>query len=531
MKCIFCILMLAARAVAVQASDEPFRVSAKLGRSDGDTASVVVQLSMDEGHYVYAESLEVSATDGVTLFPKSIPAPKQKHDAFLEKTVEIFEGEVVFSYTVEGGDARPFELRVSYQGCSQTLCFPPATKNFALGTKDAAALPVASQQVAAALPPSELADRMASFTLVGKAAGYLKADAFVAFLDDAEQGGSAEEDWLAAMVGRKGPWVWMAVLLIVVFGAGLNLTPCVLPMIPVNVAIIGAGAAAGSRGRGAALGGIYGAAIAIVYGILGLLVVLTGSRFGTLNASPVFNVAIAVVFVVLALAMFDVITIDLSRFQGRAGTGSSGKGSFVLAFFMGGVAALLAGACVAPVLISVLLLSADLYTRGAGGALMLPFLLGLGMGLPWPFLGAGLSFLPKPGRWMQRVKIVFGILILGFALYYGRLAYRLYAADGTPAQELVAEEASGEWLTSLSQAMTVAKTEKRPVFIDFWASWCKNCLVMDKTTFKNPEVVNRLASYVKVKHQAEDLKDPETKAVLDMFGVIGLPTYIVLAPE
>jgi thiol:disulfide interchange protein len=301
-------------------------------------------------------------------------------------------------------------------------------------------------------------------------------------------------------------------------------------MIPVNIAIIGAGAAAGSRRRGAALGGMYGAAIAIVYGILGLAVVLTGSRFGALNSSPLFNLIIAVIFVLLALAMFDVITIDFSRFQGRAGTESSGKGSFVLAFFMGGVAALLAGACVAPVLISVLLLSTDLYARGAGAALLLPFLLGLGMGLPWPFMGAGLSFLPKPGRWMQRVKTVFGILILGFALYYGHLAYRLYT-ERAPADMTPAESAEGEWLTSLSHAMAKAHEENKPVFIDFWASWCKNCLAMDKTTFKDPEVVNRLASYVKVKYQAEDLKDPATSDVLDLFGVIGLPTYIVLAPK
>ena len=126
--------------------------------------------------------------------------------------------------------------------------------------------------------------------------------------------------------------------------------------------------------------------------------------------------------------------------------------------------------------------------------------------------------------------IVFGIVILGFALYYGHLAYRLYA-ERRPAAIPAVEVKNGEWLTSLSLAMTQARMENRPLLVDFWASWCKNCIAMDKTTFKDPEVVNKLASYVKVKYRAEDLKDPATREVLDIFGVIGLPTYVVLTPK
>src|SRR3970282_2060138 len=95
-------------------------------------------------------------------------------------------------------------------------------------------------------------------------------------------------------------------------GLALNLTPCVLPMIPINLAIIGAGAQAGSRRRGALLGATYGAAMAFVYGLLGLIVILTASTFGTINASPWFNAGIAALFVVLALGMFDVFAIDFS---------------------------------------------------------------------------------------------------------------------------------------------------------------------------------------------------------------------------
>ena len=90
--------------------------------------------------------------------------------------------------------------------------------------------------------------------------------------------------------------------------------------------------------------------MAFVYGVLGVIVVLTASTFGTINASPWFNLGIAVLFVALSLAMFDVFEIDFSRFSGNIGSGA-GRGTFLLAFTMGTVAALLAGACVAPVVI------------------------------------------------------------------------------------------------------------------------------------------------------------------------------------
>ena len=111
----------------------------------------------------------------------------------------------------------------------------------------------------------------------------------------------------------RGP---LAILLLILIGGlALNLTPCVLPMVPINLAIIGAGAQAGSRRRGFLLGSTYGAAMALVYGVLGLIVILTAGTFGTINASPWFNAGIAVLFVVLGLAMFDVFDIDFSRFS------------------------------------------------------------------------------------------------------------------------------------------------------------------------------------------------------------------------
>ena len=275
--------------------------------------------------------------------------------------------------------------------------------------------------------------------------------------------------------------------------------------------------------------------MATAYGALGLFVVLTGSKFGALNSSPWFNLVIAVVFGVLALGMFDKLAIDFSRFRGSVGggRGTAGRGPYFLALTMGAVAALLAGACVAPVVISVLLLAANLYSQGHWLGLILPFCLGLGMAIPWPAAGAGLSFLPKPGVWMTRVKHGFGIFIALFALYYGHLSYSLFQPFSVAARQRepgIQSANAGSETEELNAAFRQARADGKPVVIDFWASWCKNCSAMEQTTFRNENVRSRLGTFHAVKYQAERPNQAPAKEVLDHFGAIGLPTYVVLAP-
>jgi cytochrome c biogenesis protein CcdA len=365
------------------------------------------------------------------------------------------------------------------------------------------------------------------FTVLATAGGFMGADDFIEFIDAAEQGKPQRN-----RLRESGPV--MILLLVILGGLALNLTPCVLPLIPINLAIIGAGAQSGSRARGFALGGTYGLAMACVYGVTGLIVTLTAAAFGAINSTVWFNVGIAALFVVLGLAMFDIIHIDFSKFQGKLDLAGSGKrGSFALAFGMGAVAALLAGACVAPVVIQVIVYAGDQYAKGTTSALALPFLLGVGMALPWPFAGAGLSLLPKPGKWMVWVKRGMGVFILAFAGYYAYLAWGIFdntRVDPAAVRQAVSEQLEGGWTASICGGLTTARAEDRLVLVDMWATWCKNCLAMDKTTLKDETVVARLEDYVKIKYQSEDITVPPPSTMLEWFNIPGLPAYAILRP-
>jgi thiol:disulfide interchange protein len=236
-------------------------------------------------------------------------------------------------------------------------------------------------------------------------------------------------------------------------------------------------------------------------------------------------------FVALALAMFDIINIDFSRLSSKVHFKQESRGTVMLAFGMGAVAALLAGACVAPVVIQVVVFASERYAAGVPMALLLPFVLGLGMALPWPLAGAGIAALPKPGAWMVRVKQAMGLFILAMAGYYGYLSYQGFANrwvdPSTVAASVEAKLKSG-WHASLAAGLAEAKRDGKPVLVDFWATWCKNCLVMDETTLVDPDVLKAIDGYVKIKHQSEDPDASPNRDLMRRIGAVGLPAYAIL---
>jgi thioredoxin:protein disulfide reductase len=537
----------------------------------GSTLRAALQVALPERFHVQsnkprdpnliATELTFDAPDGVTVEEVVFPQAVDLTQVGLDQPLAVFEQ--TFTIGVRLNVAKSAAVgtievpgRLRYQACDETTCYQPKTApaswtfrvappgstgqaqhadvfdriRFGTGEAPAAA---AADPGAPALPrppdPREVeaSSSLDDFSVRASTGGYLGTADFLTFIRNAESGVKDP-----GLFEGRGP---LAILLLVLAGGlALNLTPCVLPMIPINLAIIGAGSRAGSRARGFLLGGAYGAAMAFVYGVLGLVVILTAGTFGTINASPWFNLGIALLFVVLGLAMFDLITIDFSRFSSRLHVGGSGRGSVMVAFGMGAVAALLAGACVAPVVIQVVLFSSDLYARGTTIALALPFFLGIGMAIPWPLAGAGIASLPKPGAWMVRVKQALGVVILATAAYYGQQAYGIFAnrwVDPTAVASSVQEKLKEGWYASLGAGLDAAARERKPVLVDLWATWCKNCLVMDNTTLKDPGVTAALDGYVKIKFQAEDPDSEPAKSIMRRFNAVGLPAYVILSAE
>lgn len=341
------------------------------------------------------------------------------------------------------------------------------------------------------------------------AQGYMDAKEFLGFLRNDPGAGES------SLAGKA----WWLVLLLTFFGGlCMNLTPCVLPMVPINLMIVG---------RSASRGALYGLGIAIAYGTLGLLAALGGMAFGDIQGNPYFNAAVSVLFFVLALALMGVFFIDFSKNRNSLASMRSSMLPGLFAFFMGVVSAVLAGACVAPILIAVLLLTADLFAKGMVAALALPFVLGAGMAMPWPFAGAGLKILPKPGAWMTKVNKLFGLLVLCFSAYYGYLSYLGFAGTSSGCCAGEATEGSAEAKSFDSVESFSLEGLKKPVLVDCWATWCKNCSAMEKTTLADGEVRAFLKDngWTLVKLKAEDIG--ALKALPGCSGIKGLPAFLV----
>lgn len=523
--CWLAIAVLTAVMMTMMAQDAEtalFTPSVQWERRNDREALLTVTFAMADNSYIYENQLKVTAPPGVKVISAGGDEPVVQEG----EESRVFLGDFTRKYRLQGALTTPLTVAVSFQGCSDGVCMLPETVKFALGEAAEGQAVVAADAQAEAPPAGSDADAWLAlaqrFQERGRATGYMDEDAFLAWAEQAEEGIEAEADILRRVFTRYG--LLLAALLVIPLGLLLNLTPCVLPMIPINLAIIGAGVKAGSKGHGFRRGGVYGLGMALTYGGLGLLVVLTGSRFGSLNSSPWFNLAVAVIFVILALAMFDVLVIDFSRWRRSSVSDSKGGAlGLVGVFALGAVAAVLGGACVAPVLIWVLLLAADLWARGNAVGLVLPFLLGVGMALPWPLLGAGMAKLPRPGAWMEHIKRAMGVLILLVAAYYAWLGVSLFRQ---PAAD--AGQTPDGWHTDLVAAMQIAEQTGQPLFLDFWGVTCKSCTAMKATTFKAPAVIEKMQPWVKVAVQADAANSDIIAAVLRHYDVVGLPTYLLL---
>lgn len=472
---------------------------------------ISVLAEIPAGEYLYRNATEVRAVSGgKEVIPSEVPAAEPYEDSFSGKT-EIYSGPAVCRWTFRNV-LYSVQIQIHWQGCSKgsagkpPVCFLPGSKAvYFKEFKQISKPELFPERVQTAEENAELP----AFEILRSETGYLSVPEFLQFLKGERQ------EFFPSFSGKS-----FLVILLLVFlgGTALNLTPCVLPMIPVNLAMIGA--KTGSRAGCALRGLVYGCGIALSYGVLGIAAVMTGSSFGIIDSAWWFNAFAAVLFLLLGLSLFDVFVLDLSRFSSRFGN-FSGAG-YAGIFLMGAVSALLAGACVAPVVAATLLQAGKMYNAGEHAGLFLPFVLGAGMALPWPLAAGGFAVMPTPGAWMKYVKYIFGVMIIGLGAYYGWTAFET-AFSGARSPESIAENRK-----ILTESLQESARTGQPVFIDFRAEWCKNCKAMEQNVFPDSAVSAELEKFIFVEFDATDLSSPAVSSVLKKLGVSGLPAYLIV---
>lgn len=554
--------------------EKAFRFSAR----PLDAGNIEVSFAIAPGYYIYREQFKFAAT-GATLGTALLPAGKVKFDETFQKNVETYRDSVRIVIPVSGrtGDVR---LVTTSQGCADAgLCYPPM--------QSTATLSLAGLTGPAPTTPG------AAGTGAGPVAGIATG------IEAVLHGGA----------------FWPVVGAFFVAGLLLSLTPCVLPMLPIISSIIvgqggyaatparapcGAARAGGtapgttpresagvSRRRGLALAASYSFGMAVVYTGFGVAAGLAGEGLAAALQNPWVLGAFALGLVALALSMFGVYDLQLplamrSRFSDVARKLPAGRVAGVCA--MGGVSALIVSPCVAAPLAGALLYLSQTRDVVLGGTAL--FSLATGMSVPLLLVGASAgALLPRAGSWMVEVKVAFGVLLLGVALWTvqsvlpasvavalwgllalgaaamivrraravpGRHAWRhalaallgfvgvlqiVGAASGgtDPLQPLArfaspnsVDNASGAprftFVRSVAELDSSLRNTDRPVMLDFYADWCVSCKEMERFTFTNAEVKRRLAGALLLKADvtANNADDRELLRRFRLFGPPGM---------
>ncbi|MFY9479695.1 MAG: protein-disulfide reductase DsbD [Aquabacterium sp.] len=539
----------AARAQDFMPVDQAFQVQARVTQP----GQVAIDFKVAQGTYLYRERLE-ARIDGPPPEPLALTTPEgeRKHDPTFDKVMEVYHHDVAATLALpalpppaQGADAAPPQtLAVVYQGCADAgLCYPPQTRHWQL-IRDAQGQVTAVTYVPPQAPPARRGSGL--FGSSGDAGlGASTAPGTSAGGSPMAWGGGANAEPLGQALS-SGRWL-MVLPAFLLAGVLLSLTPCVLPMVPILSSIIvgqhggasggsgGAGAAGqggGDRPRGFALALSYSQGMALVYTLLGVAAGLLGQGLAAYLQHPYVVLTFAALMVVLALSMFGLYELRLpasvQSWLGRRTHGLPG-GRFVSVFVMGAVSALIVSPCVSAPLAGALLYISQTRDLWLGGAAL--YAMAWGMSVPLLVVGvAGGRLLPRAGRWMNAVKVLFGVLMLAMAAWVARPAWPALVAAVT-GQPVVSSHQSVlpfqrvSSVAQLEQAVADAARQGRPVMLDFYADWCVACIEMERFTFTDPAVRGKLGAAVLLQADVT-ANTPDDRALLERFGLFGPPGIV-----
>ena len=554
------------------APEKAFALSAQA--LDAETVEVVFKIA--KGYYLYGDKFRFeSEPAGIGFGTPDKPVGKTHKDDFFGE-VETHRGELRILLPVQAGaDLSRFDLIATSQGCwDGGICYPPTTQ--------IAAIDLSAPPLKAA---SGFLDKLRNGELSSASSSSPSAEA-----DGAGVSGDESGDIASLLAGASVPLVLLSFF---GFGLLLAFTPCTFPMIPILSGIIVGQGHRVSHLRAFMLSLAYVLGMAITYALAGVAAGLTGTMLSAALQNVWVLGSFAFVFVLLSLSMFGFYELQLpSSLQSRLASSASHKqgGSLGGVAIMGVLSALIVGPCVAAPLAGALLYIAQTGDAVLGGWAL--FVMALGMGAPLLAVGvASRSLLPKVGPWMEGVKKAFGVMLLAVALWMitpvipalavmlGWAALLLFSAiflhaiDPLPAQAkgwqrfwkgvgvvlllagaamlvgalagsrdplqplavLRAQAAAPVNVPQFEKVNSIAELDARlaqtdrPVMLDFYADWCVSCKEMERFTFSDATVAERMGRMLLLKADVTANTD-EHKALLKRFGLFGPPGIIFFDP-
>ena len=544
-------------AAAFLMPDEAFKPYAKVN----EQGKIVTGIKIAPEIYLYKDKLKITLTESPDISIDKIKAPAtvdHMGDAVYMKSPQFV---LTLKKDASISGVKDVKLQLAYQGCSeQGLCYEPIEKTFTLSIDSSK---LSSSSTAAV---SSLKELKKDVTTVAKDA-------------------KSETDVIADTIKSSSFLVILATFF--VFGLFLSLTPCVFPMIPIISGVIISQGEGLTTKKAFGLSVVYVLAMAVAYTIAGVLAGLFGSNLQAALQTPWVVYSFAGVFVALAFSMFGFYELKLPDVLVSKVSQNSNRSGFIGVAIMGFLSALIVGPCVAAPLAGALVYIGQTGDALLGGAAL--FSMSLGMGLPLILVGMSAGkFMPKPGAWMTMVNEIFGVLMLGvavwmlekilplgiitflyamlglgFAIYLGALSsaghiFRrsiatvlfIYALSlflsvlaGAPsmtkplgflkAQSTVSsvaaplkKEIKFTKVTSLEALNAlIAKNKGKKILLDFAADWCTSCKELAEVTFADPSVKEKMSEFVLIR--ADVTKNgPKEKALSKAYGVFGPPAII-----